>query len=317
MASPGRPRIGSTSFTRGRITVHRGHHASSISTPGLWGCALVLIALALLPAATAWAVPGDLVASVTLPIAGNGVSVASDCDAPLPNIYYTHGFDATLYITNKSGANLGSRPIRNAAGAPVYIDEMAFDRFSGLIYGVEHSSNPENVWLINPVSGLATFLFTSVTFSIGTFRDGIAYDASDNTLWISADISTTIEHYTVGGASLGSITPVDAAGAQLGDISGVQVGVGDLLYLGRNGFGQIVRVKKSDGSFIGVFSSPGGRDEGLECDAISFAPKLVLWSRDYNTPTIDAIELEPGTCACGGVTPGHRTTWGQVKLLYR
>jgi hypothetical protein len=297
--------------------MHRGHHASSISTPGLWSCALVLIALALLPAATARAVPGDLVASVTLPIAGNGVSVASDCNGPLPNIYYTHGADPTLYITNKAGANLGSRPIRDAAGAPVNIDEMAFDRFSGLIYGVEHNTNPENVWLINPVSGLATFLFTSVTFSVGIFRDGLAYDASDNTLWISADISTTIEHYTVGGGFLGLITPTDAAGVPLGDISGVHVGVGDLLYLGRNGFGQIVQVKKSDGSFISVFASPGGRDEGLECDPISYFPKLVLWSRDYNTPTIDAIELEPGTCACGGATPARKTTWGQVKVLYR
>jgi hypothetical protein len=297
--------------------MHRGHHTSLIYASGLWSCALVLIALVLLPAATARAVPGDLVASVTLPIAGNGVSVAADCNGPLPDIFYTHGGDPTLYITNKTGANLGSRPILTAAGAPVSIDEMAFDRFSGLIYGVEHASNPENVWLINPVSGLAMFLFTSVTTSAGTFRDGLAFDASDNTLWISADVSTTIEHYTVSGTFLGAITPTDASGGPLGAISGVQVGIGDLLYLGRNGFGQIVRVTKSTGSFIGVFASPGGRDEGLECDPISFAPTLVLWSRDYNTPTIDAIELAPGTCACGGATPTSKTTWGQIKVLYR
>ena len=293
-----------------------GHSAASVSAPRLWSRALVLIALALLPAATARAVPGDLVASVTLPIAGNGVSVASDCTGPLPNVYYTHGSDPTLYITNKTGANVGSHPILTAAGAPVNIDEIAFDRFNGMLYGVEHSSNPENVWLIDPATGLATFLFTSATTSVGTFRDGLAYDASDNTLWISGDVSTTIEHYTVGGVSLPTITPTDASGAALGDISGVQVGIGDLLYLGRNGLGQIVRVRKSDGGFISIFSSPGGRDEGLECDPISFFPKLVLWSRDYNTPTIDAIELEPGTCACGGSTPTRNTTWGRLKVLY-
>jgi hypothetical protein len=171
--------------------------------------------------------------------------------------------------------------------------------------------------MINPFSGLATYMFTSATISVGTFRDGLAFDASDNTLWVSGDVSTTIEHHTLAGAFLGAITPTNAAGTALGSISGVQVGIGDLLYLGQNGFGQIVRCKKSDGSFIGVFASASGRDEGLECDPISFAPKLVLWSRDYLTPTIDALELTPGTCACGGVTPAKTPTWGSIKALYR
>jgi len=43
----------------------------------------------------------------------------------------------------------------------------------------------------------------------------------------------------------------------------------------------------------------------------------VLWSRDYITPTIDAIELEFGSCACGGATPARKATWGQVKVRYR
>jgi hypothetical protein len=295
----------------------RGHPTTTLFSFGPWSRALVLIALALLPATIARAVPGDLVSAVSLPIPGNGVSVATDCSNPLPNIYYTHGLDPTLYVTNKLGANLGSKPILTAAGAPVNIDEMAYDRFAGVLYGNEHGSNPVNIWMINPFSGLATFMFTSATISLGTFRDGLAFDASDNTLWESGDVSTTIEHYTLAGGFIGAITPTDAAGAALGSISGVQVGIGDLLYLGRNGFGQIVRVKKSDGSFISVFASASGRDEGLECDPISFAPKLVLWSRDYNTPTIDAIELEQGTCACGGATPTKKTTWGSIRAIYR
>lgn len=274
--------------------------------------------LAAFTAGSAGAVPGTLVASVPLPVPGFGVSVATDCNGPSPDIFYTLENDPTLYITNKTGANVGSRPIRDPAGAPVVIDEMAFDRINNILYGVEHSSNPERVWTINPVTGGALFGFTSVTSSVGTFRDGLAYDASDNTLWISADISTTIEHYTVGGGFIGAITPLDASGVALGDISGVQVGVGDQLYLGRNGLGQIIRVKKSTGAFIGSFASPGGRDEGLECDPISFAPTLVLWSRDFFAPgVIDAIELEPGTCACGGATPTRPPTWGQIKVRYR
>jgi hypothetical protein len=141
-----------------------------------------------------------------------------------------------------------------------------------------------------------------VTNSVGTFRDGIAYDGNDDTIWISGDVSTTIEHYQSDGTFIGQITPTDAAGNVLGLISGVTVGVGDLLYLGRNGAAQIVQVRKSDGGFIAMFASPGGaRDEGLECDAVNFAPKLVLWSREFNAPGfMSVIELEPGTCACGG-----------------
>jgi hypothetical protein len=279
---------------------------------------VTIVALFLVCAMTgvAAAVPGSLIASVTLPVAGNGVSIAADCNSPTPNLYYTNGGDATLYITNKFGANIGSHPILSPSGAPVFIDEMAFDRFNDILWGVEHNSNPENVWTINPSTGAATFAFVSVTNSVGTFRDGLAYDANDNTLWISGDISTTIEHYTSTGTFLNQITPTNASGANLNDISGVQVGIGDLLYLGQNGFGNIIRVKKSDGSFIGSFASPGGRDEGLECDPNSF-PQLVLWSRDFLTPTIDAIELEPGTCQCGGVTPTRQQSWGKVKATYR
>jgi hypothetical protein len=92
---------------------------------------------------------------------------------------------------------------------------------------------------------------------------------------------------------------LNAAGETLGSISGVAVGVGDLLYLGRNGAVRIVQVKKSDGSFIQDFASPGGsRDEGLECDAVSFAPLLTLWSRDFYG-FLSAIEIEEGSCSCG------------------
>jgi hypothetical protein len=39
----------------------------------------------------------------------------------------------------------------------------------------------------------------------------------------------------------------------------------------------------------------------LECDLISFAPLEVLWSRDAYIDIIEAFEVEPGTCICGGV----------------
>jgi hypothetical protein len=89
-------------------------------------------------------------------------------------------------------------------------------------------------------------------------------------------------------------------GSRLGSISGVTVGKGDILYLGRNGYGEIVKITKA-GDYLGIFASPSGRDEDLECDLISFAPKEVLWSKDAYGDYADAIEVEVGTCVCGGV----------------
>ncbi|HEX9669677.1 MAG TPA: hypothetical protein VGC93_09355 [Thermoanaerobaculia bacterium] len=258
----------------------------------------IALAVFLLSGSHAWAQPGTLITTIPLAVPGTGVSVAADCQEV---IYYTLSGSNNLYKMDKIGTNLGSVPIVTAAGAPLDIDEMAWDETRQVLWGQLHGSNPVDVYTINPTTGVATFAFTSATVSVGTFRDGIAFDG-DDTLWISGDVSTTIEHYTSAGILLGSITPKNAAGGTLGLISGVVVGVGDLLYLGRNGAVEIVQVKKSNGDFIASFASPGGtRDEGLECDATSFAPTLALWSREFNPPGhVDAIELEAGTCECGG-----------------
>jgi len=242
---------------------------------------------------------GDLIANVNLPIPGFGVSVAANCTG---DIFYTLFGESNLYVMDKEGALIATLPVRDVAGAPVFIDEMAWDDTRGMLWGVEHGSNPEDVYLIDPTTGDATFQWQSATVSVGSFRDGIAFDGTDGTVWITGDVSTTIEHYQDDGTPLATITPKNASGGTLGLVSGVTVGVGDLLYLGQNGAVQIVQVKKSNGDFLASFASPGGaRDEGLECDAFSFAPKLALWSREFNSPGfVSAIEVEAGTCVCGG-----------------
>jgi len=261
----------------------------------------VLLTITFSFASAAWAAPGDLIVNVPLAVPGNGVSVANNCAG---EIYYTHT-NAVLYKMNAAGTDLGSVSITNVAGgAPVVIDEMAWDESRQILWGQEHGSNPVDVYQINAATGVATFSFSAImTTSLGTFRDGIAYDGTDDSLWLTGDVSDTVEHYTTGGAFISQITPLNGGGGTLGSISGITVGNGDLLYLGRNGAVEIVQVQKSDGAFLSSFASPfGTRDEGLECDAFSFSPLLALWSREFDSPgDITAIEIEPGTCACGGV----------------
>jgi hypothetical protein len=271
---------------------------------------LLFLVLVAVPCAMRGAA-GDLIGNVPLPVTGTGVSVAVDC---LGNVYYTLDASNNLYKMNKAGTLLGTTPIMTAAGGPILIDEFAWDETRHVLWGQQHNTSPINIYQIDPVTGIATFKFAAGS-SIGSFRDGIAYDGTDDTLWISGDVSTFIDHVKASDGSPATpaqITPKNLAGGTLGAISGVIVGQGDLLYLGQNGRQQIVTVKKSDGSFLGVFVSPGGaRDEGLECDPVNFSPKLALWSREFNPPGfISVIELAPGTCSCGGVvtTPSPAVT---------
>jgi hypothetical protein len=183
------------------------------------------------------------------------------------------------------------------------MDELAYDAGRNTLWACEHDTNPVEVWRVHPGTGAAVRAFTSQTFGPGTFRSGLAYDAADDSVWVCGNIGWTIEHYTSSGSLIGTLWPENAKGGPLGLITGVCVGAGDELYLGQNGRQQIVRVRKSTGAFLGVFSSPGGgvRDEGLECDAVNFFPRLALWAREFESPGfLTVIELTPTACACSG-----------------
>ena len=181
--------------------------------------------------------PGTLIGNIPLPVGeveDQGVSVATDCEG---NIYYTLDRDTNLYVMDGAGTLLNTLPIATAAGAALNMDEMSWDGSRLLLWGLLHNTNPIDVYQINPTTGVATFAFTSATVSIATFRDGIAYDGSDDSLWISGDVSTTIEHYMTDatGTFINAITPKNSlvGDEDLDNISGVMVGVGNLLYLGQ------------------------------------------------------------------------------------
>ncbi len=254
---------------------------------------------------------GDKIFTLYLPVHGStGLGVAVNCEDPV-TIYYNYEFRPYLYLTNKAGNNLGSVALADVNGNSISFGALAWDESRGMIWGGtdNRAHKPLSVYLINPTTGLCTYIFTMKTPGCCGFCDGLAFDGTDNSIWVSDDIATFVEHWDVSGIDasgsgtssyIGAIYPIDASGNPMDKISGVAVGRGDLLYLGRNGYGQIVKVTKS-GAYLGHFATATGRDEDLECDLISFAPLEILWSRDAYIDIIEAFEVEPGTCICGGV----------------
>ncbi|MCH7877970.1 MAG: T9SS type A sorting domain-containing protein [candidate division Zixibacteria bacterium] len=259
------------------------------------------------------AAPGDLIATINVPNASPsccGIGVAVDC-GDSATIFYTNSFSAFLHKMDKFGGDLGSIPLTRASdSAAISFGAISWDESRQRIWGgTDASGNPLSVYLIDPVTGVATFIFT-LDFAGFGFCDGIGFDGTDNSIWVSDDVSSRVEHWDVSavdaagvGAAVahggGHIIPTNAAGGTLGAISGVAVGKGNRLYLGQDGRGKIVAVTKT-GTFISDFATAAGRDEGLACDVVSFAPLEVLWSKDAFDDFVEVFEVEEGTCECPG-----------------
>src|SRR6187399_2612662 len=106
---------------------------------------------------------GDLIANVPLPVNGNGVSVAVDCDG---NVYFTHIPGNNLYVMNKTGALLATHQMTDVVtGAAVEMDEMSFDAGRGVLWACQHGTNPVAIWHVDPATGAATFQWLSATIS--------------------------------------------------------------------------------------------------------------------------------------------------------
>jgi hypothetical protein len=255
------------------------------------------------PAPSTGAVPGNTLRVINVPVPSPsccGIGICVDCDG---NLYYTNSFEPVIRKMDAFGVLIGTIPLTHVDGSALTLGAISWDDNRQMIWGgTDQEGAPAKVYLVDPVTGVGTLRFTTQSGGFG-FIDGIGYDATDDSVWVSDDVSTVIDHHsaTTGLPLPGSpLTPLNAGGSPLGSISGVIRGVGDQLYLGQNGLGQIVRVRASDGGFLGTFASPGGRDEDLECDAINFFPTLALWSKDAYNNQVTAIEVEPGTCACAG-----------------
>ncbi|GEM_PF-2844515 len=279
------------------------HVRASLASALLLGSIVLGPALLAPPGA---ATPGDYVATATVPVpASIGVGLTFDGHT----FYYTNYQDPTLYGYTVSCAGSScsttltlTQAIRDATTlSPVSVGAIAYDATRGVIWGGADGSSA--IYRIDPATGLATFAFTaSACGSSYGLVDGIAFDAQADTIYYSPDVSYSACAFSPAGSLLDQVPVASVAGFPACYNSGLAIG-GDVLYMGSDGCGQIVAVDKASHQGLGVFASPGGRDEGMTCDPVTFAPQSVIWSKDAYNNRATAFEIAPGTCGVGGLPP--------------
>ena len=269
--------------------------------------ALTALAAVLTLAAAGMMLPGTASAEIgtikpvpfTPTPSGNGRAVAFDGGTTL---YYTFVGDTNIYRASTSGVSLGAIP---NPGRDFTCGALSFD---GMDLWCGTYDGTGDVWTVDPVIGAAVFRFNDAAFGgfqptncfgqATDFIDGLAFDPSDNTLWISDDGDVTLYHVTLAGTLIASYsTPVRPSAAAPGCNSGIEVVPGGFLELvllgpttGVNDGGPdpnsyIVKVPKADpsGALVVAFQTQDPLCcEDLSFDAKTFAPRAVLWANGPN-----------------------------------
>lgn len=235
------------------------------------------------------------------------------------DIYLPPAPDAAPGLPPDPATLISSKTVLDAADGvtPVVISALAWDPSRSKLWG----AYGDKMWLIaigDPtVSGnvLATFQFSPSAQAPGEVGphpsglpgfylvDGLAYDGNDDSIWYSPDVHNNVYHFASDGTYVGKVTPKDANGLADGYVSGVAVGSGNTLYIGRNGFAEIRRIDKTTGDFISTFATTAGRVEDLTCDPVTYAPKEAILAKDAYNGLYEAFEVEEGTCPLPDVTP--------------
>jgi len=223
---------------------------------------------------------------VGIGIAFDGANLWYSCAGTSPDLYKADPLSGTV---------LASYNVASGLGALAW-DGVRKKMWAGWAGGSGSDGDVRLIDLANPTAAPVVFNAGAAAFDV--LDDGLAYDAQDDSLYISPDTSTQVYHFTPTGALLGSF-PWGGSGCYN---SGLAIG-GAQLFEGSDGCNHVWVVNKSSLSPFFNFGTgaDGVRDEDLECDDVTFAPKTVMWSVEaYEPRRAIAYEIPAGSCGTGG-----------------
>jgi hypothetical protein len=253
---------------------------------------------------------------------GNGRALAFDPSST--HLFYTNFPDPHIYVITNNGSPVATISPVDASGTPIQYGALAWDpEGGGILWGGRYDGSGK-VDKINPHTGVVTPAFT-FSFSSGEtcynqppgYIDGLAFDQSGHTLWLSDDAAVIIHHVRTNGNQISS-SPVPAGTCNSGIADD-----GNSLWLGLlSGPDQppysLARVAKSDPTTI-LNNYPfgnGGAPEGLALDATSFSDSCVLWTNQFGGQTqIKAWKLPSLLCPGGANKIGNQTDSMGVLLF--
>lgn len=250
---------------------------------------LLLSALTVLRAPLAEAADGTILRTITADVPSCSVStgIAFDGSRLLVSCNYNNQIYA---VSPSNGARLTTYSISGVSA----IGALAWDRGRGKLWACEgFGGDDHRLWMIDLSTSVATFQFTTQGCV-----DGLAYDGADDTIWSSADVASSVQHFRTDGTLISSLSVSGKLGS-CGN-SGIAVG-GPNLFLANNGCSQIYKAPKTLQTTT-LFGTYPARLEDLECDDITFAGsgKAAIWSKDAYDNVLNAFELNPGDCGYGG-----------------
>src|SRR5919199_1446279 len=233
---------------------------------------------------------GDVLADIQAP----GSGVAFDGQA----LCYTDTAGLVLNAVTPTGAQAAPDvAITGATGVQALTYDLTRNVFWGVdstgltVYTVNKSGLALLQFAINPATDLPG-LCGSLT-GCSTTIDGLAYDATDDSLWFLPNGSTRIYHIDTGGNPLGY---VDVSSLGCTRATGI-ASDSDSLYA--TACGRVIRAAKTDtgtSSVASSFAAPSLTSGDVECDDVTFPNADAEWIRDTVDGHLRAEQIPAGTC---------------------
>jgi hypothetical protein len=244
------------------------------------------------------AATGDVLASIALPASTGGVSVAFDGQY----LTYTDLGGSVLHRVSPSGLPAGDVPLLGGVAVNAVAYDATHDDFWGVdatglnVYRIERDGWVGLQFSLVPLLDLPG-LCNTLTGCSATVS-GLAYDATDDSLWYVPQGTQRVYHFNTAGQPLGSFDTANVPECGTNAVTGIAAGA-DVLYLTAGGCGRTFTYSKT-GTKLSSFPAGSAQTAGSSCDDTSFAGATALWVRDAADGGVRAIEVAPGSCALGG-----------------